>query len=243
MTGDHGGGNGDESRQNDQERKEHFGDGGDEGDAASGFLRVGGHGGLDDEEVGTPVAEGKDEAEAGGEAEPVDAQGVSMRAGHAVPGVEIRGGQGVFEAVPSAYIFKPYPDQRSEAGDDEEELEDFVIDGAGKAAEEDVEQDDEGREEDGEVEDPVQRQAESAEEPIEDVESLDEAGHRVHGNAGGKHGHEGEGAGVPGAGFFVEAETEEFRDGAGFGSVVEGHHEDAHETPWRGWRRSSRTGS
>ena len=38
----------------------------------------------------------------------------------------------------------PNPDQREEAGDDEEELEDLVIDGRGKAAEEDVSKHDDG---------------------------------------------------------------------------------------------------
>ena len=66
---------GDEAGQDDEEREEHFRDGGDEGDAAGGDLGVGGHGALDDEEVGAPVAEGENEAEAHGEADPLRRRG------------------------------------------------------------------------------------------------------------------------------------------------------------------------
>ena len=42
------------------------------GDFAGGDFGVGSHSSLDDEEVGAPVAEGQDEAQAHGETEPFD---------------------------------------------------------------------------------------------------------------------------------------------------------------------------
>ena len=58
------------------------------------------------------------------------------------------GRQRVLESLPAADVLEPEPDQRQEAGDDEEELEDFVVDGAGEPAEEDVAENDDGREDD-----------------------------------------------------------------------------------------------
>ena len=65
------GGNREQAGQDDQEREKHLGDRGDEGDTAGILLRVSGHGGLDDEEVGAPIAEGEYEAEAHREAEDI----------------------------------------------------------------------------------------------------------------------------------------------------------------------------
>ena len=79
------------------------------------------------------------------------------------------------------------------------------------------------------MKDPLQGQAEVHEWLIEDVEGLNKPRHGVHGDPGGKHGHECEGAGVPGAGLLVKAQAEKFGDGAGLGAVVERHHEDADE--------------
>ena len=123
--------------------------------------------------------------------------------GHALPGVGHGLGKGVLDSLPAAYVAEADPDKWSEAGDDEEELEDFVVDGAGEAAEEDVAEDDDGGEEDGDVEDP--RVGNDA---VEEPEGLDEERHRVHGDAGGEHGHRGEREGVDGSGLFVEAEAE-----------------------------------
>ena len=144
---------GDEAGQDDEEGEEHLGDRGDERDAAGGNFGVGGHGALDDEEVGAPVAEAEDEAEAHGEADPLDAEGVGGGVGHAAPGVGHGGGKGLLDSLPAAYVAKADPDEGGEAGDDEEELQDFVIDGAGEAAEEDVSEDDDRRENDRDVED------------------------------------------------------------------------------------------
>ena len=225
MAGD---ADGDEAGQNDQEGEEHLGDGSDEGDAAGGDLRVRGHGTLDDEEVGAPVAEGEDEAESHGETDPFDAEGVGRGVGHAAPGVGHGGGEGVLDSLPAAYVAKTDPNERGEAGDDKEELQYFVIDGAGETAEEDVAEYDDGRENDGDVEDVLVRN-----DAVEEAEGLDEERHGVHGDAGREHGHDGEGEGVDGAGLLVEAEAEELWDGTGLGSVVERHHEDADED--HGW--------
>jgi hypothetical protein len=131
-------GDGDQAGQNYEDGQEHFGQGGDERDLAGGFFRVGGHGALDDEEVCTPVAEAGDEAEAHNQAEPFDSEGVGVGVGHAAPGVGHGGGQGLLDAGPATDVLEADPDQRKQAGDDEEELEDLVVDGAGEAAEEDV---------------------------------------------------------------------------------------------------------
>ncbi len=219
-----GDGDGDEAGQDDEEREEHLGDGGDEGDAAGGDLGVGGHGALDDEEVRAPVAEGEHEAEAHGETDPLDAEGVGVGVGHAAPGVRHGGGEGLLDSLPSAYVAQADPDERGEAGDDEEELQDLVIDGAGEAAEEDVAEDDDRREEDRDVED-----VGVGDDAVEEAERLDEQRHRVHRDAGGEHGHEGEGEGVDGAGLLVEAHAEVLGHGARLRAVVERHHEDADE--------------
>ena len=52
----------------------------------------------------------------------------------------------MLESLPAADIAEADPDQRGEAGDDEEELQDLVVDGAGEAAEEDVAQHDDSGE-------------------------------------------------------------------------------------------------
>ena len=66
-------------------------------------------------------------------------------------------GSVLLDALPAADVAQADPDQRGEAGDDEEELQDFVVDGAGEAAEEDVAEDDERGEDDGDVEDVLRR--------------------------------------------------------------------------------------
>src|SRR5580700_2545041 len=96
-----------------------------ERNAAGRDLGVSGHGALDDEEVSTPVAEAEDEAEAHGETDPLDAESVGGGVGHAAPGVGHGGGEGALDALPAADVAKTYPDEGGEAGDDEEELEDF----------------------------------------------------------------------------------------------------------------------
>ena len=149
---------GDQAGQDDQEREEHLRDGGDQRDAAGGDLGVGRHGALDDEEVGAPVAEGEHEAEAHGEAEPLDAERVGGGVGHAAPGVGHgrRAGCCLMPCQPPT-LRRPIQTSGSEAGDDQEELQDLVVDGAGEAAEEDVAEHDDGREHDGDVEDPRRR--------------------------------------------------------------------------------------
>src|ERR1700735_2825383 len=102
---------GDEAGQDDQEGEEHLGDGGDLGDAAGGDLGVGRHGALDDEEVGAPVAEGENEAEAHGEPYPFDTECVCRCVAHALPGVGHVGGEGLLDSLPSAYVAEANPDE------------------------------------------------------------------------------------------------------------------------------------
>jgi hypothetical protein len=63
----------------------------------------------------------------------------------------------VLDALPAADVAQADPDQRREAGDDQEELQDLVVDGAGEAAEEDVAEHDQRGEEDRDVEDVLRR--------------------------------------------------------------------------------------
>jgi len=73
--------------------------------------------------------------------------------GHTLPGVSQSSPELLLDSLPAADVAETDPDEWSEAGDDEEELQDLVVDGAGKAAEEDVAQNDDRRQDDGDVED------------------------------------------------------------------------------------------
>ena len=64
-------------------------------------------------------------------------------------------GQRLLESLPAADVLQAEPDERREAGDDQEELQHLVVDRAGQAAEVDVDQHDHGRDDDGDVEDPA----------------------------------------------------------------------------------------
>src|SRR5271166_236658 len=96
------------------------------------------------------------------------------------------------EATPSADILEAYPDQRQESGDDEEELQYFVVDRAGEAAEKDVAKDNDGRDKHGKVENPADRHVHLDKERIENMQRLDKPGHGIHGDARGEDGHHGE---------------------------------------------------
>ena len=93
---------------------------------------------------------------------------------HAFPGVGHGFGESVLDSLPSAYIFEADPDERGEAGDDEEELENLIIDGRGESAEEDVAEDDDGRQDDGDVED-----VGVWDDAVEEAESLDERNREI----------------------------------------------------------------
>src|ERR1700761_1284918 len=129
--------------------------------------------------------------------------------------------QRCLETVPPSYILEADPYQGQKTSDDQKELQDLVVDGAGESAEEDVAEDDDRREENREVKDPAHRQIELEEERIEDVQCLDETRHGVHRNAGGKYRHHREGAGIVGAGLFIEAQPQELRNRPCLGAVVE----------------------
>jgi hypothetical protein len=62
--------------------------------------------------------------------------------------------------------------------------------------------------------------------PVKDVQRLNELGHGIHGDAGRKYRHGGEGKGVEGAGLFVKAQPQVFRHGARARAVIKGHHEN-----------------
>jgi len=85
----------------------------------------------------------------------------------------------LLDSLPAADVAETDPDEWSEAGDDEEELQDLVVDGAGKAAEEDVAQNDDRRQDDGDVED-----VGVGDDAAEDAEVWMSSRHCIHGDAG-----------------------------------------------------------
>jgi hypothetical protein len=91
----------------------------------------------------------------------------------------------LLDSLPASHIAETDPDERSEAGDDEEELQDFVVDGAGEAAEKDVTEDDDGRQDDGDVED-----VGVGDDAVEEAECLDEQRHGIHRDAGAEYRHD-----------------------------------------------------
>ncbi len=206
---------GDQAGDDDDDGHEHLGEGGDDGRHPGRVEVLGGQGPLDDQEVGRPVAEGQDEAEAHGHAEPVDPERIVARA-EVLDGVEELPVQLGRQAGETADLLETEEDDRQEAEPDEEELDDLVVDRGGQPAPEDVEEDDQGGEEDGGVERPAQHHVE-------------EQGHGVEADAAHQDGHDGEGDGVEAARRLVVAELEVLGHGPDPAAVVEGHHEDAQE--------------
>ena len=133
------------------------------------------------------------------------------------------------QAVPAPNILEANPDQRQKPGHDQEELQNLVVDGAGESAKKDVAQDDQRGEDDGEVEDPLERQPKWMEQPVENMQRLDQPRHGVHRDARREDGHHRKGAGIPGPRLLVEAQAQKLRHRARLGAVIERHHEDADE--------------
>ena len=124
--------------------------------------------------------------------------------------------QSLLNASPAPGAADGEDGQRGETDYDQEELQNLVIDRAGKAAEISVSEDDRAGEDYGTIEIPAEHE----------VEHLRQS---VHGNPGRKERHDGERDGVQAARLLVEPHFEVFGDGARFTSVVERHHEDADE--------------
>ena len=148
---------------------------------------------------------------------------------HAVPLMHILRRHRGLQAAPAADIPKSQQHQRQESGDDEEELQDLVVDGAGQSAEEDIRQHDDGRKHDGERENSFLRPAQRVKESIKNMQRLDQPRHRVHRDAGTENRHHRKGAGIQRAGLLVEPHAQELRHRAGLGAVIKRHHEDAHK--------------
>ena len=125
------------------------------GRAAGGGHGVGRHGALHHEKVGAPVAEGEHETQAHHHPEPADAHRdyparcpcVSTNSVQ-VPGSKTLalgdGDEFLLESGPAADVLEREKNQGREAEHDHEELEDLVVDRRGEAAEEDVDQHDDG---------------------------------------------------------------------------------------------------
>ena len=219
----------DESGQDHQEREQHFGEGRDERRAARVEHRVGRHRPLHDEIIRAPITEREHEPQPRHEAEGVDPQQVGVGRFHAGPGVRESCGHLRDDAVPAAAGLESKEDEREKSGDDEEELQHFVVHRAAQTAGKNVGEDDHRRHDHRNVEDVVGRNVHRVERRVEDVHRYQELGHRVHRYAGREHGHDGERARIESARFFIEAQFEVLGHRAGFGTVIERHHENADE--------------
>jgi hypothetical protein len=120
------------------------------------------------------------------------------------------------QAAPAADGVQPDDHQRDQAGDDHEELQDLVVDGAGQAAEGDVGQHEGRRDHDRQPDRPADQR-------------VDDQGQRVEVDPGGQHGGERERQSVEQVGRRVEPPAQELRDAAHPRAVVERHHHDAEE--------------
>ena len=206
-----GQGDGDEAGQDQQHGEHEAWDGGQERGLAGCGAGFGGQGNLEEAEVSACVACAEDEAESQGGESQMEAGG-----GAGGEGVEGGGGEGGDEAGPTADGFEAEEDDREQAGDEDEELQRQVADDSAEAAEEDVAEHDEGGDGGGEEEDALEGPVHGAEEPVEDVEGLKDAGDESEGGGRGDEGGEGKDGGEEGAGFGVEAEAEELGERAGF---------------------------
>src|SRR5262249_30146435 len=125
---------GDESRKNHERGEKHFGERGDQRRSPRRAHRIRSHGALDNQEVRTPVAKGENEPESHRQTEPFNTHAAGVRIAHSGPGVRIFGSKPGFQSFPTAHVPQSQPDQWQEPSDDEKKLEDFVVDGAGKAS-------------------------------------------------------------------------------------------------------------
>ncbi len=188
--------------------------------------RLGRHGALHDEKVGTPVTEREDKAQAEDEAEPAHAHRIVRRVRQVLPRMGPRAGrealrrgdgrQPRLHRLPAADVAQRQVDQRGETEHDHEELQHLVVNRRGEAAEEDVDEHDGRRDQDAGVIIPAHQR-------------LQQTCQRVQRDAGGKHGHDRERDRVQSARFFVEAQLQVLRHGARLGAVVKRHHEHSQE--------------
>ena len=153
-----------------------------------------------------------------------------MRASHVSPGMrhhlpghaagQRHGAQARLNAVPASGLGDRENRQGRETGHDQQKLEDLIVYGAGEPAEEGIDQNDGGRDQNRHIEVPAQHQ-------------LQQLAQGIHGDSRGKDGHHGEGESVVGARLLVVAHFEVLGNGAGFAAVVERHHENSHEQDGR----------
>jgi hypothetical protein len=140
-----------------------------------------------------------------------------------------RGGQRAPDPGPAAGVTQPEIHERQESGDDEEELQHFVVDGARQPADEHVDEHDEGGRDNADMEDVLRSEAERGERRVEDVQDLQQLRHRVHRNAGREHRHQRERDRIEAARLLVESKPQVLRYRPRARPVIERHHEDAKE--------------
>ena len=185
------------------------------------------------QEIRAPVAERENEPEPEYHGEPVDAHRVGSgsaqqrfpRAGPGISRISFGAqaqcgrvlGDGLKRAIhpaPTANIFQSKINDRRKTEHNHEELEHLRVDGRSQSAFEHIYQhNSRTNPESGMI--------------IPTEQLVEQLGQSVHGNTGSEHRHHGEGDRVERADAFVKAHLQVFRDGAGFGSVVEWHHENS----------------
>ena len=178
-------GEGEQAGDDDDEGHRHLEGGADDRSHLGGAQVVGAEHALDDEEVGGPVAEADDEAEAEDDAGPVHAHGVVLEVAERGPHVGVVAVADVdgdlrLEVGPAAGFDEAEDGDHGGAGPDEDELQHLVDDGRAQAAEHDVERDGAGADPDGEGDVPAE-------------DGLHDHGHGVHVDAAHEDGHEREG--------------------------------------------------
>ncbi len=143
---------------------------------------VGAEHALDDEEVGGPVAEADDGAEAEDNADPVDAHRVVFEVAERGPevgvvvGADVVGDLGL-QVGPAAGFDQAEDRDQRRACPDQDELQHLIDDGRAQAAEHDVDRDRGRADPDGEGDVPAEH-------------GLHDHGHGVHVDAGHQDGHE-----------------------------------------------------
>src|SRR5438045_5127120 len=96
--------NGDQAGKNDEEGKEHLRNRRNEGSAPRGSHGVSSHGALHDEEVRAPISKREHESKTHGQAEPLDAQAVRVRAAQANPRMHIRRAERELQTRPATHV-------------------------------------------------------------------------------------------------------------------------------------------
>ena len=166
--------------QNYEEREEDFWNGGNQRHASRSRHVVRGHGRLDDEKIGAPIARSQHEPKPHAQADDLDAHRICRSMRHAVPLMHVRRRNGCLQTGPTADVPQSQQHKGKETSDDQEELQNLVVDCACQSAEENVCEHNYRGKHNRKCEDSLRRPTHGVEEPIEHMQCLDEPRHRIH---------------------------------------------------------------